>query len=185
MMVSFDMVHIPVDSAGTGTRRFASAFDQAGARRRIMQSRQINQTGSQRMFAVILHTGDEVMASLKQFVAREHVESAQFTAIGAFRSAQLGYYDWETKQYRKIPVDEQVEVASFIGDVAKGEDGKPSLHVHCVLGCRDGRAIAGHLLEAQVRPTLEVILTDSPVHLRKRHDAESGLALIDPASSGG
>src|ERR1700744_4870327 len=159
------MVHIPVESAGAGTRRLTAALDPA--RRRIMQSRQINQTGSQRTFAVILHTEDEVMASLKQFVAKEHVESAQFTAIGAFRSAVLGYYDWDTKQYRNIPVNEQVEVASFLGDIAQGEDGKPSLHVHCVLGCKDGRAVAGHLLEARVRPTLEVILTDSPAHLRK------------------
>lgn len=71
----------------------------------------------------------------------------------------------------------------FIGDLAHGPDGKPSLHIHCVLGCPGGRALAGHLLEGHVRPTLEVILTDSPVHLRKRHDPESGLALIDPLAS--
>lgn len=150
-----------------------------------MQATQINQTGTQRMFAVILENGDEVMASLKQFVEQHRLEAAQFTAIGAFRSAVLGYFDWETKDYRRIPVDDQVEVASFIGDLAQGPDNRPSLHVHCVLARRDGSAVAGHLLEGQVRPTLEIILTDSPVHLRKRHDPESGLALIDPSASQG
>lgn len=147
-----------------------------------MQTRLINQAGQQRTFVVVLDSGDEVMACLKRFVEREKVEAAQFNAIGAFRSAVLAYFDWETKEYQRIPVDEQAEVASFIGDVAVGPDGKPALHVHCVLGCRGGRAIAGHLLEGHVRPTLEVVLTDSPVHLRKRHDAESGLALIAPAA---
>jgi predicted DNA-binding protein with PD1-like motif len=86
--------------------------------------------------------------------------------------------DWETKQYRPIPVAEQVEVASLVGDIAIGPDQKPSVHVHAVLGRRDGTALAGHLLEARVRPTLEIIVTESPAHLCKANDAESGLALI-------
>jgi predicted DNA-binding protein with PD1-like motif len=49
-----------------------------------------------------------------------------------------------------------------------------------VVGKRDGAALAGHLQYAQVRPTLEVILTESPVFLQKVQDAESGLALIRP-----
>ena len=147
-----------------------------------MQTRLINQTGQQRTFVVVLESGDEVMACLKRFVEREKIEAAQFIAIGAFRSAVLGYFDWETKDYQRIPVDEQAEVAAFTGDVAYGPDDQPSLHIHCVLGCRGGRAVAGHLLEGHVRPTLEVVLTDSPVHLRKRHDPESGLALIAPLS---
>jgi predicted DNA-binding protein with PD1-like motif len=144
-----------------------------------MQAKVIDRNAGQRTFAVVLRTDDEVMASLKSFVERKKLTAGQFTAIGAFRSALLGYFDWEQKDYRQIPVSEQVEVASFIGDLATGSDGKPSLHIHCVLGCRDGRAIAGHLLEAHVRPTLEIVWRDSPAHLRKRHDATSGLALID------
>ena len=72
---------------------------------------------------------------------------------------------------------EQVEVAALLGDVAEA-DGKPALHLHIVIGRRDGSAMAGHLGAAHVRPTLEVIVTESPAHLRKRHDSETGLALI-------
>jgi len=43
---------------------------------------------------------------------------------------------------------------------------------------RDGAALAGHLHEDQVRPTLEIIITESPAHLCKVKDAESGLPLI-------
>ncbi len=145
-----------------------------------MEAKLIHEAEGQRTFAVIFRTGDEVMSGMKQFAERERLGAAQITAIGAFSDAMLGYFDWETKQYQRIPVREQVEVASFIGDLASGEKGGPSLHVHVVLGRRDAGALAGHLLEAHVRPTLEVILTESPAHLRKRHDPESGLALIDP-----
>ena len=103
----------------------------------------------------------------------------QFTAIGAFREVTLGYFDWERKEYVDRKYAEQVEVASLTGDVALGPDGAPAIHVHCVLGRRDYSALAGHLLKATIRPTLELVLVEAPVHLRKRHDRQSGLALID------
>jgi predicted DNA-binding protein with PD1-like motif len=90
------------------------------------------------------------------------------------------YFDWEKKEYQRIPVREQVEVASLIGDVAMAPSGGPALHIHLVIGKGDGSAMAGHLGEAHVRPTLEVILTESPVHLRKAKDPATGLALIHP-----
>ncbi|HEX4614683.1 MAG TPA: DUF296 domain-containing protein [Stellaceae bacterium] len=92
----------------------------------------------------------------------------------------LGYFQWETKQYKKIPVDEQVEVLSLLGDVAVGDQG-PTLHLHAVLGKADGSVVGGHLIEAHVRPTLEMILIQPPSYLRKRKDFETGLALIDIA----
>jgi uncharacterized protein len=144
-----------------------------------MQARLIHEAAGQRTFAVVLDSGDEAMASLRQLVNDKHLNAAQFTAIGAFSDAVLGYFSWEEKEYSRNHVEEQVEVASLTGDVATGPDGKPSLHIHCVLGRRDGSAVAGHLMEGHVRPTLEVILVESPAYLRKRLDPESGLALID------
>lgn len=128
-------------------------------------------------YAVVLETGDEVVSELSKFVREQEVEAASVTAIGAFRSAVLGYFQWETKQYKKIHVEEQVEVLSLLGDVAVGDQG-PTLHLHAVLGKSDGSVIGGHLLEAHVRPTLELILIQPPSYLRKRKDAETGLALI-------
>jgi uncharacterized protein len=131
-------------------------------------------------YAVVLDTGDEVIGELGKFVREQEVEAASLTAIGAFSRAVLGYFEWETKQYEKIPVGEQVEVLSLLGDVAVGDQG-PTLHLHAVLGKADGSVVGGHLIEAYVRPTLEVILIQPPSYLRKRKDPETGLALIDIA----
>ena len=106
--------------------------------------------------------------------------AAAFTGIGVFSKAVLGYFDWAEKSYRRIPVDEQVEVAALTGDIALGPDDAPAVHAHVVLSRHDGSALAGHLLEARVRPTLEIVLTESPRHLHKQLDPESGLALIRP-----
>jgi predicted DNA-binding protein with PD1-like motif len=143
-----------------------------------MQSTLLHHSQGQRTFALVFETGDEVMGTLKRFAERERISAAQITAIGAFSDAVLAYFDWDAKDYRDIPVNEQVEVASLIGDVALAPSGEPAVHIHLVLGRHDASALAGHLRKAHVRPTLEVVLTESPAHLRKRHDPESGLALI-------
>lgn len=141
-----------------------------------MHTKLINDA-DERSYVLIFDTDDEVVAGLESF-AREHAISAShFTAIGAFRRATLGYFDWNHKDYERIEIDEQVEVLSLIGDVAlKGTE--PKIHAHVVLGKRDGSAHGGHLLQAIVRPTLEVVLVDSPAHLCRVHDEQSGLALI-------
>ena len=143
-----------------------------------MRSKLIATDSDRRSFALVFSTGDEVMQELLQFAEREQLSAAQFSAIGAFRHAVLGYFDWNRKDFLRIAVEEQVEVASLTGDVALAPDGKRAVHVHCVLGRRDGSALAGHLIEGHVRPTLEVILDESPAHLRKVYDDETGLALI-------
>jgi predicted DNA-binding protein with PD1-like motif len=84
---------------------------------------------------------------------------------------------WCTEQ--QIPVDEQLEVLSLAGDVARG-DGEPAVHGHIVVGRRDGSTRGGHFVDGTVRPTLELVVQETPAYLQKRHDPESGLALIDP-----
>jgi uncharacterized protein len=145
-----------------------------------MQTKLLSEHAGLRSFVAVLETGDEIMACLQRFVEAEALSAAQITALGAFSTAKLQFFEWETKEYRDIPVGEQTEVATLVGDVALDDAGRPSLHLHAVLGKPDGTALAGHLAEATVRPTLEVVITETPAHLRRLKDAETGLALIRP-----
>lgn len=144
-----------------------------------MRSRRIHEHDGEKTYVLVFETGDEVVSGLNAFVREHGVSAARLSAIGAFRDALLGYFDWEQKEYAKIVVQEQVEVLSLLGDVALDDD-EPKVHAHVVVGRSDGTTRGGHLLEAHVRPTLEVILVESPAHLRKQVDRESGLALIRP-----
>ena len=127
---------------------------------------------------LIFETGDEVISTLTQFAKEHRVAAGHFTAIGAFSDAGIGYFDLEKKDYLKNQVNEQVEVVSLIGDIAL-DKGEPKVHAHVVVGKRNGAALGGHLLEAHVRPTLELVLEDSGEQLKRKFDPESGLALID------
>lgn len=143
-----------------------------------LKFRSINENGDQKTFALVFDTGDEVISGLTQFAKEQGLEAASFSAIGAFGAATLGYFNLQKKEYEKIPVHEQVEVLSLSGNVAVKEDDGPQVHAHAVLGRSDGTTRGGHLLEGRVRPTLEVVLTESPEHLRRETDRETGLPLI-------
>jgi predicted DNA-binding protein with PD1-like motif len=129
----------------------------------------------------ILDSGEEAFATLTRFANEAKIAAASLTAIGAFAKATIGWFDFAAKSYKKIEIDEQCEVLSAIGDIAIGDDGKASLHVHIVLGLSDGSTRGGHLLAGTVRPTLEVVLTEVPARLRRKKRADLGIALIDVA----
>lgn len=143
-----------------------------------MKAKQIGEAHGERTFAVIFDTGDEVKSGLVAFAKEKRLAGSHFTAIGAFSDVTLAYFDWQKKDYKKIPVKEQIEVLSLVGDVALKENGEPEIHAHVVVGRSDGSTMGGHLMEGHVRPTLEVMLVESPKHLQRRHDPETGLALI-------
>ena len=143
-----------------------------------MRSKQLGGSDGERTFAIVFDTDDEVTAGLLEFARAHDLRGAHFTALGALREVTLGYWQWETKKYQRIPLREQVEVLSLVGNVATGPEGTPKIHAHVVVGRSDGTACGGHLLEGRVRPTLEVVIVESPKHLQRWLDPETGLALL-------
>ena len=125
----------------------------------------LDQTGQRRIYAVVLETGDEVVACLTDFAREVALDAAEITGIGAFSDASLRYFSWKTKKYVEIPVPGQVEAAALVGDIALSAEGSLSVRLHVVLSGRDGEAMVGHLGMAHVRPTLEVVITESEPYL--------------------
>jgi predicted DNA-binding protein with PD1-like motif len=146
-----------------------------------MKSAKISGEAGLETRVAILESGEEALTTLTKFANDAGITAASLTTIGAFERATVGWFDFEKKTYKKIEVAEQCEVLSAIGDIAVGDDGKASLHVHVVLGLADGSTRGGHLLEGKVRPTLEVVITDTPAHLRRKKKPDLGIALIEIA----
>ncbi len=145
-----------------------------------MKSKVLNKSDGSTAYAVIFDTGDEFVEGLTEFAKERRLDASHFTAVGGFSTATLGYFDVDAKEYRKIPVTEQVEVLTLAGDIAfDKENGEPKVHAHVVLGRVDGSTIGGHVMKAEVRPTLEIVLEESTSHLKRVHDPETGLALIE------
>ena len=156
----------------------------AGCRRRPekdrdMESRLLGENAAERTFVLVLDEGEEAFGAIQKFCTSQRISAASITAIGAFASAKVGWFDFQSKTYREIPIAEQCEVLSLIGDVAAGDDGRSSPHLHAVLGLQDGATKGGHFLNGTVHPTLEVVIRETPAHLRRRLRKNLGIALID------
>jgi len=143
-----------------------------------MNARELADGDGAHSFVLVFDTGDEVTKELLAFSRSRGITAASLTGIGAFQDVTLGYFELQQRDYRRIPISEQVEVLSLVGNLAAGDDG-PKLHAHVVVGKRDGTAHGGHLIEGRVRPTLEIVLVETPTRLRRRSDPATGLALID------
>ena len=142
-----------------------------------MQAKLLHDQNGLRTYAIVFEKQDEVRKALLEFASTNRFADAHLSAIGAFSEVTLGFFDRQQKASRKIPINEQVEVLTFTGNIVQ-KDGRPSLHAHVVVGKADGTAHGGHFLGGRVWPTLEMILSEMPVHLRRSHDEETGLALI-------
>ena len=144
-----------------------------------MKFKLINES-AEKTFALVFDKGDEITWTFRRFVTEQQLLASRFTAVGAVSDVVLGFFDPVKKKYKKIPIREQMEVLSLVGDVTVNQ-GTTEFHAHIVLGKSDGTAHGGHLLEGHVFPTLEMILVESPEYLTRRFDYETGLALIDLA----
>jgi predicted DNA-binding protein with PD1-like motif len=148
---------------------------------RKMKTKLLHEIEGLKTMALVFETGEQVNEQILEFAREHEIHAAQLTAIGGFQEVTLGYFDWESKDYKPIPMKEQVELVSLNGNISM-DDGKPKLHAHVVIGKADGSAWAGHLLSATVRPTLELVLVESPSYLRRVMNREARLPLLDLAA---
>jgi predicted DNA-binding protein with PD1-like motif len=150
-----------------------------GARHRLLAS---HADGS-KDYALILASGDEVASALAEFARSESVTAARFTAIGAVRDPEVGWFDASQKKYKAMRLaGEQCEVVSLVGDVGLNAKGAPVVHTHVVLGRTDGSTFGGHFIGATTSPTLEMFVTTFAHPLRKKVDGSTDLQLFDLAS---
>ena len=132
----------------------------------------------ERTFVLILDQGEEAFKSITEFADREKITGASVSAIGAFSKAKVGWFDLATRKYKPIEVNEQCEVLNLIGDVAQGDDGSASLHLHAVLGLQDNTVRGGHFLSGSVQPLLRWRLRKLLCISAERSVQNLGIALI-------
>jgi uncharacterized protein len=143
-----------------------------------MESKLIFEREGLKTYALVYEKGDEFISKLQGFAEQHALAASHFTAIGGFSDAIVGFFDRQKMDYKKIPVNEQVEVLILAGNITVS-DNEYKIHAHAVLGKADASAVGGHILEAHIWPTLEVIIEESQKHLFRKIDAETGLPLLD------
>jgi uncharacterized protein len=138
----------------------------------------VNREREARTFALVFDRGDDALAELARFCREERVGTGRLSAIGGFSKATLGYFSRTKKLYEPIAVEEQVEALSLQGTLSV-MDGKPHAHIHAIVGFRDGSVKGGHLLAADVWPTIEMFVSEYGGELHRVMVTDVGVALID------
>jgi hypothetical protein len=145
-----------------------------------MKTRLLSENAGVKNYVAVLAKGDEVMSGLTDFARENKVTSASFTAIGAFSHATVAWFDDSRKEFKLIPIKQQVELVSMIGDITLVNN-KPAVHTHVSVASSDGTVRGGHVINAFVFPTLELFMTVYPTPLHKQPDEATRLELIDPS----
>ena len=130
------------------------------------------------MYIICLDLGEKIRETLTSFLEQERVEAGFLYGLGAVRQAEIAHYSLSARKYNTKIFDGEFEVTNITGNVAL-VDGKPFLHMHITLGDNNYQTFGGHLMEGIVAPTLELILTTSPVRITRTYDEISGLKLLN------
>jgi uncharacterized protein len=142
-----------------------------------MQVHQLDSDGEGRSFALVLATGEDAVDKLVSFAREHNVKSGRFMGLGALSDVELGFFDFSKNDYHRNLLDEQVEIVSLVGNFSC-QEGEARVHPHIVVARRDGQAYGGHLLSGHVKPTLEIMIVETPASLQREIDPKTGLGLI-------
>jgi predicted DNA-binding protein with PD1-like motif len=130
-------------------------------------------------YIVRLDAGERIIETLSALCSDESIRAASITGVGTCVEAELGSLDWETKIHRPLKISEHREIAALVGNVSV-QDGQIVVHLHATLADAECRSLSGHLHEAVIKATGEIIITPLPGQLRRKKDPDTGLNLIDP-----
>lgn len=144
-----------------------------------MKYKLLSTNGKTKSYLIVLYRGDDILSGMTEFAEKLNIRFAHFSGIGAISSGRLGSYDRERQMYHIIPIKGQAEITSFIGNIAV-YNGKPVVHVHMSVSQSDGTMRGGHLFNAIVWPTLEIIVMVEPTSVYKKKEDDTGFVLTDP-----
>jgi predicted DNA-binding protein with PD1-like motif len=130
-------------------------------------------------YIVRLESGDPVIETLTAFMAAQGIGFASISAIGSMDRAEVGWWNGVTREYEFHLLEEQLEVLSFQGSCTV-MDGKPFVHLHCMLGRHDLSVVGGHLKEGRAYPMAEVwVQTQDATVLRAPEGSFTAMQLPD------
>lgn len=124
-----------------------------------------------------LDRGDEVVKSLKKLAEKENIAFASISGIGAVGRAVIGYFDTVERRFKSSEIKGDLEIVSLAGNINK-MDGKTYLHLHMSVANESGAVFGGHLSEAVISGTGEIVLHCIDAETDRIYDDKTGLNII-------
>jgi hypothetical protein len=129
-------------------------------------------------YVIRLDPGEDIKESLASLCLRDGIGFGWFSGIGSVARAEVGFYSEAGRAYEMRPVEGPREVVSLLGNVAR-VDGRPFIHAHVLLAGPDLAVVGGHLGEAVVGTSCEIVLTRVQDVIGRKKDPATGFAGLD------
>ena len=128
-------------------------------------------------YIVRMDPGEEILTQLKVFAEQEGVKLASATALGAVKDFTVGVFDTGAKVYKSNRFQGVYEIVSLVGTINTMNDAF-YCHLHMCAADQEGHAFGGHLNEAVISATCELVVTCLPGRTDRVFSDEVGLNLI-------
>lgn len=128
-------------------------------------------------FVVRLDRGEEIVEQVKALAEKEQIKLASVQALGAVNDFTVGVYNTETKVYASNRFQGAFEIVSLTGTIDT-MDGQGYLHLHMSAGDSQGRVFGGHLNEAHISATCELVIRCIGGEIDRAYDERTGLNLF-------
>jgi predicted DNA-binding protein with PD1-like motif len=124
-----------------------------------------------------LDKGEEIIASLRCIAECENIKLAMVQGLGAVNDIVIGVFDVESKQYKSNAFKGNFEIVSLTGTIDQMK-GNYYSHFHISVGDENGHVLGGHMNQAIVSATGEIIITLLDGEIDREFSEEVGLNLI-------
>ncbi len=128
-------------------------------------------------FAVRLMPGEELISQLIQFGQNYVKGCAFFWGIGGVKSVSLYHLNLGSLIYRKKTITQDLEIASLTGNITMSSKKICLVHAHGVFGDLEMQALAGHVAQATIQATTELLIATFDVQVKRMFDQKTGLDL--------
>jgi len=127
--------------------------------------------GLGRVFMLRAPQGVDLLEYLTELAEKEGIRAGLISVIGSLKDPVIGYFNVDEGRYKEIRLEGFYELAHGSGNISLKED-KPFVHLHVVLGDKEGKAHAGHLLrgEVYVAEIIIIEITGEKLPIRKLLD---------------
>lgn len=101
--------------------------------------------------------GEEVVETIKKFCEDQKITLGSISGLGAAGRVKVGLFDVEKKEYFSKVFEGDFEITNLTGNIST-MNGETYLHLHITIADHEMRAYGGHLNEAVICATCEVVI---------------------------
>ena len=129
-------------------------------------------------YVMRIDRGEEIIETIRTFCKENDITLGTIRGLGVVNQAKIGLFNTETREYYGRDFKGDHEITSLEGNIST-KDGEVYLHINANLADDKYNTYGGHLNEAVVSGTGEIIIEEIEGKVERKYSEEIGLNLYE------